>query len=43
MNYAELLKKKFPHGNNILDSVFIKESDDLIKCEIMPKLIANNR
>ena len=35
------LVNKPTRSNNILDLAFVKESDDLVKCDIMPKLIAS--
>ena len=36
------LVNKPTRSNIILDLVFVKESNDLVKCDIMPKLIASD-
>ena len=36
------LVNKPTRSNNILDLVFVKDSDDLVKCDIMPKLTASD-
>ena len=36
------LVNKLTRNNNILDLVFVKECDDLVKCDIMPKSVASD-